>query len=510
MTLQSAVPEKTGRTPSMLASLLVAGFMIVLTILSIVFFGDEVGEGPLQVSMTLSTLSALGVAYYYGFRGPVIGQAIGSGIHGVLGTVFVLLAIGTMIGTLYLTGTVASVIYYGVTLINAQFYYITVFVLALGLASLLGSSLTTVGAVGIPFISLASILGVSPVIAAGAAIAGGIMGNKIVRISDTVNLTVSTVGGVTMDDHLRSVRRTAIPTIIISAVLYLVLGLTGDAPSAPIDPAHVQGAILQHFNVSLLAFVPILLIFVLSALRISPYLSLMLPAIFAVILAGFTQRELIVSLAADPSLSYFQAFLKVGIDVLGNGFQLTSGVPELDQIFAGGGASKMLTTIWLILMAAAFGAVTEYTGMLGRLITPVINWAKGAVRLILVTMLTSIGLNIVTADYNVSIVLAGRMFRQEYIRARLPPHVLSTAMADSGNTFSNVIPWNVHGVMFAAAVGMGAAAWAPYTFSGYLTPIVTFIIAMLVFRKQQIPEAEDAAAVYGQEITEVPDTAQLA
>jgi hypothetical protein len=88
----------------MLASLLVAGFMIVLTLLSVVFFGAEVGEGPLQVSMTLSTLLALGVAYYYGFRGPVISQAIGSGIHGVLGTVFVLLAIGTMIGTLYLTG----------------------------------------------------------------------------------------------------------------------------------------------------------------------------------------------------------------------------------------------------------------------------------------------------------------------------------------------------------------------------------------------------------------------
>ena len=161
-------------------------------------------------------------------------------------------------------------------------------------------------------------------------------------------------------------------------------------------------------------------------------------------------------------------------------------------------------------MAAAFGAVTEYTGMLGRLITPVINWAKGPVRLILVTMLTSMGLNIVTADYNVSIVLTGRMFRQEYIKARLQPYVLSTAMADSGNMFSNVIPWNVHGVIFAAAVGMGVAVWAPYTFSSYLTPLVTFAIAVLAFRKQWLPETEDAVEVYGQEIAEVPDTAQLA
>ena len=502
--------KKAGRTPSMFASLLVTGVMILLTLLSVVFFGADVAEGPLQVSMTLAALFALGVAYYYGFRGPVITQAINSGIHGVLGTIFVLLAIGTMIGTLYLTGTVASVIYYGVTIISAQFYYITVFLLALGLASLLGSSLTTVGAVGIPFISLASIMGVSPVIAAGAAIAGGIMGNKIVRISDTVNLTIATVGGVSMDEHLRSVRRTALPTILLSALLYLILGFTGDTAAAPIDPSQVQETIGQYFNISLLAFLPILLIFACSLLRFSPYLSLMLPAIFAVVLAAFTQRELITALAADPSLGYFQAVLKVSIDVLGNGFSLGSGVPELDQIFSGGGASKMLTTMWLILMAAAFGAVTEYTGMLERLITPVISWAKGPAKLILTTMLTSIGLNIVTADYNVSIVLTGKLFRQEYINTRLKPTILTTAMADSGNMFSNVIPWNVHGVLFAAMVGTSVLTWAPYAFTGYLTPVVTYLIAHLFFRNERIPEAQDATEIYGAEPTDLPQTAPLA
>ena len=502
--------QETGRTPSMLASLLVLGVMIVLILLSVGFFGGEVAEGPLQVSMTLATLFALGVAYYYGFRGSLISHAISSSLSGVMGTIFVILAIGTVIGTLYLTGTVANIVYYGVAIISAKFYYITIFIIALALSMMLGSSLTTVGAVGVAFVGLASIMGVNPAIAAGAAVAGAIMGNKTAKISDTVNLTTATVGGVTIAEQTRTVMRTAIPTILISALIFLVLGLTGGGSAAGVDPAQVQSAITEYFNISLWAFIPVLLIFALSALRFSAYMALMIPAVVAVVLAAFTQHDLIVSLAADPSLSYFQAFLKVGIDVLAHGFHLNSGVEQLDKLFAGGGATGMLTTIWLLLVAASFGAVADYTGMLQRVMTPVINWAKGPVKLILVTMLTSMGLNIVTADPFVSIVLSARMFRQQYIKERLKPVTLSAALADSGNIFSNIVPWNVHGAIFAATLGLGTAIWAPFTFTAYLTPLVTFVIVTIFFRKDRLPEAEDAAEVYGEEPSELPEPEELA
>jgi NhaC family Na+:H+ antiporter len=512
MTTTTEKTKETGRTPSMFASLLVLGVMVALILLSVVFFGGEVAEGPLQVSMTLATLFALGVAYYYGFRGSVISQAISKSLSGVMGTIFVILAIGTVIGTLYLTGTVANILYYGVAIISAKFYYITIFIIALVLSFMLGSSLTTVGAVGVAFVGLASIMGVDPAITAGAAVAGAILGNKTAKISDTVHLTVATVGGVTVDEQVRSVIRTAIPTILISGVIYLVLGLTGGTATEAIDPTQVQSAITEYFNISLWAFVPVILIFAFSLLRFSAFMSLMIPALVAVILAAFTQHDLIVTLAADPSLSYFQAFLKVGIDVLAHGFHLGSGVEQLDILFTGGGATGMLTTIWLLLVAASFGAVADYTGILQRVMTPVINWAKGPVKLILVTMLTSMGLNVVTADPFVSIVLSARMFREQYMKERLKPVVLSTAMADSGNIFSNIVPWNVHGAIFAATLGLGTAVWAPYTFTAFLTPIVTFVIVVITFRKQRLPDGKDPAQVYGAETSddELPESWELA
>lgn len=502
---------ETGRTPSMAASLLVLGVMIALILLSVAFFGGTVADGPLQVSMTLATLFALTVAYYYNFRGALISQAIADGINGTIGTIFVILAIGTVIGALYLCGSVAAFVYYGSAIISPRFFFVTVFVLASVLSRLLGSSLTTVGAVGIAFVGLASIMGVNPAIAAGAAVSGAIFGNKVAPISDTANLTVASVGGLTINEHAKVVTRTAIPTWILSAVLFLVLGFFGASQSAPADVDQVQSTIAQYYNVSLLAFIPVILIFVLSMLRFSAFMSLMLSAIFAVILAAFTQHDLIVAVANDPSLSYLQAAFKVGIDALGNGFALNSGVDELDKLFSGGGAVSMLTTVWLVLAAASFGAVTGYTGMLQRIITPVINWTKGPASLILATMLTSVGMNLATADPYTSIVLTSKMFRQEYIKERLKPVLLTASMADSGTIVSHIIPWNLHGAIFAGTLGIATFQWAPYTFFAYLTPVVTY--AMVYFHymhKERLSSDADAAKVYGAEPTKLPPSTQLA
>ena len=502
---------ETGRIPSMAASLLVLGVMIVLILLSVASFGGTVADGPLQVSMTLATLFALSVAYHYNFRGSVISQAILSGVNGTIGTIFVILAIGTVIGALYLCGSVAAFVYYGSAIISPRFFFVTVFILASILSRLLGSSLTTVGAVGIAFVGLASIMGVSPAIAAGAAVSGAIFGNKVAPISDTANLTVASVGGLTINEHAKIVTRTAIPTWILSAVLFLVLGFFGASQSAPADIGQVQSTIAQYYNISLLAFIPVILIFVLSMLRFSAFMSLMLSAIFAVILAAFTQHDLIVAAANDPSLSYLQAAFRVSVDTLGNGFSLDSGVAELDTLFSGGGAVSMLTTVWFVLAAASFGAVTGYTGMLQRIITPVINWTKGPASLILATMLTSIGMNLATADPYTSIVLTSKMFRQEYMKERLKPVLLTASMADSGTIVSHIIPWNLHGAIFAGTLGIATFQWAPITFFAYLTPVVTFLMVYFHYmHKDRLSHDADAEKVYGAEPTKLPKSAQLA
>jgi NhaC family Na+:H+ antiporter len=501
---ESTMNEAAGpgpRTPSMFASWMVIVVMIALILLSVALFGGDMADGALQVSITLATIFALAVAYYYGHRGSVISNSIHTGVNGAVGTVFVVIAIGTVIGTLYLSGTVAAFIYYGSDIISPRFFFVTVFLIASALTIMLGSSLTTVGAVGIAFVGLASIADVSQPITAGAAISGAILGNKVATISDTANLAVSTVGGdLTIDVHAKTVTRTAIPTAIICAVAYLLLGLFGDSGSGSIDVDQVQSTISQAFNVSLWAFIPVISIFALSMLRFSAFLSLTLSAIIAVVIAAFTQNDLIRSLADDPDLSYFEAVAEVGIDTFANGFALNSGVDQLDSLFAGGGVASMLTTVWLILVAAAFGAVVGSTGMLHRIIAPVIAKCSGPTSLVLTTMLSSIGLNLATADPYTSIVLTGNMYRDEYKQQRLKPQLLSASMADSGTVMSHIIPWNLHGAIFAGTLGIATVKWAPWTLFAYVTPVVTFLMVRFYFlHKDRLPTDADADKAYAAE-----------
>ena len=494
----SGSADPTTRTPSMAASLSVMGVLILFILTSVALFGGDAADGALQVSITMATIVALGVASYYGFRGSVITQAIQSGVGGAISTVFVVIAIGTVIGTLYLAGSVSTFVYYGVDLISPRFFFVTVFVIAAALSIMLGSSLTTVGAVGIAFVGLAQIADVSEFITAGAAVSGAILGNKVAKISDTANLTVSTIGGgLTIEEHSRTVTRTMIPTAVICAVIYLVIGLFGDAGDKSIDVDQVHQTIEQAFNVSWWAFVPILSIFVLSLLRFSAFMSLTLSALVSVVIAVFTQNDIIRAQADDPDSSYFRAVIEVGIDVFANGFVLDSGNDQLDSLFSGGGVASMLTTVWLILVAAAFGGVASYTGMLKRIIDPVIAKCKGPMSLVLATMGTGIGLNLATADPYSSIVLTGSMYRDEYKKERLKPVLLSTSIADSGTTLSHIIPWNVNGAVFAGTLGLAAAKWGPVTLFAYVTPFVTVVMIRAYFlHKNQLATDADADEAY--------------
>lgn len=500
----AAEPVKQ-RRPSMFMSLVTLGVMAGLILFSVFLFGEEVADGPLQISITLASLFALGVAYYYGFRGALITDAINKNINSALGTIFILIAIGAIIGSLYLSGTVAAFIYYGVDLLSPRFFYIAIFAIASTLSILTGSSFTTVGALGVAFVGLATIMGVSEAITAGAVISGAFLGDKVAKISDTLILTTAVVGGVSNQEHERMVIRTAIIPVVISAVLFLILGFIESTASTSTDPSKVQSAIAEIFNVTPLAFIPVIMIFVLSSLRLSGFISLMVSAIIGVVLAAFTQPHLIVTMADNADLNYAEAVVKVGISTLAEGFHLNSGTETLDTLFSGGGTWGMFETIWLILMASSFGGILDYTGMIQRVISPVIHWSKSSSKLVFSTALTSVGLNVFAADPYISIVLSGKMYRREYIRRNIKPVVLSTTIADSGTMFSALVPWNVNGAFVSAAMGIGTMAYAPYAFMCYLSLITIIALGFFKLRKDKLPLGTDASAVYGKEPVKLPN-----
>lgn len=165
----------------------------------------------------------------------------------------------------------------------------------------------------------------------------------------------------------------------------------------------------------------------------------------------------------------------------------------------------MLTTIWLILVAAAFGALVDHTGMLQRLLNPLLAWAKSRSRLITASAVTCIGLNAATADPYMSIILGSGTYRDRFIETRLEPFVESVSIAASGSIFSPLIAWNVHGAFVAGTLGITVFSFAPYAVLLWITPIVLILMGIAKFSHDELPTSQAAKDTHGEEPRQLPE-----
>ena len=121
----------------------------------------------------------------------------------------------------------------------------------------------------------------------------------------------------------------------------------------------------------------------------------------------------------------------------------------------------MLGTVWLILVALAFGGFIERAGVLERLIGPLIAAARSAGALVATLVGAAFGTNVLASDQYIAVVLPGRMFRPAFEARGLAPVVLSRTLGDSAAVTSPLIPWNSCGAYMAATLGVATTAYRP-------------------------------------------------
>jgi NhaC family Na+:H+ antiporter len=176
--------------------------------------------------------------------------------------------------------------------------------------------------------------------------------------------------------------------------------------------------------------------------------------------------------------------------VLANGFVIETGSESLDSLLSRGGSASMLNTVWLVICAMSFGGVMEHTGLLRRIVDALLKGVRGTASLITTTVLTCIGMNIITAEQYMSIVLPGRMYRVEFARRGLAAKNLSRTLEDAGTMTSALVPWNTCGAFMAATLGVPTLAYAPFAFVNLLSPVIAIIYGIINFKIVPLEEAE--------------------
>ncbi len=167
---------------------------------------------------------------------------------------------------------------------------------------------------------------------------------------------------------------------------------------------------------------------------------------------------------------------------------------RLDELLTRGGMSSMLTTVWLIMTAMVFGSTMERTGKLGRIAGTILASARSTGSLVLATLATAIGTNIVASDQYIAIVRPGRMFRAEFARRKLHPKNLSRCLEDAGTMTSSLVPWNTGGAYMAGTLGVPTLSYLPFAFVNLLSPIISATYGFTGFTIEKLDDDEPEAA----------------
>jgi len=452
--------------------------LIIMLSFSVYLYGDDSSYGANQIALILSAGIASIIAIKNGYTWKEVETGIVKGIGMGMRAILILLAVGALIGTLIMSGTVPAMIYYGLNILSPSIFYFTACVIC-AIASLsIGSSWTVAGTLGVALMGIATGLGLSPSVTAGAIISGAYFGDKMSPLSDTTNLAPA-IAGTDLFSHIRHMVWTTGPSLVIALIIFLIMGLNSNAEGNADGLILIQSTLQNTFNISVVSFVPIVVIFVLAYKKMPAFPTILIGALLAGLFSIILQPEVVSNFVNQPELPNSLTLLSGVWTALHSGFVLESGVPMVDDLLTRGGMASMLNTIWLVVCALTFGAVLETAQLLNKIVEKVLTFANSTGSLIVTTIATCIGINIIAADQYISIVLPGRMYRAEFKRRKLAARNLSRALEDSGTITSPLIPWNTCGAYMSASLGIATFSYLPFCFFNLVNPIIAIIYALL-------------------------------
>lgn len=468
------------KSPSIWDALIPVFVLIALLTGSVYFFADNSSYGPNQIAMLVAAGIAVIIGLKNGFKWPDIEQAIVNGISLSLGAILILLAVGSLIGTWLLSGTVPTLIYVGLIILDPSYFYFASCLICAIVAMSIGSSWTTAATIGVALMGVANGMGMNPAIAAGAVVSGAYFGDKLSPLSETTNLAPA-VAGTDLFSHIQYMLWNTIPSFILALILFAILGFSSNTEVEVAKIDQLIELLQSQFNLGFIMLVPLAILLVLAIKKVPAFPAVFIGALIGGIWAVIFQPQAITRLAGED-LSGWQANLTVVWSALFDGIAIQSGDENLDDLLSGGGMSAMLNTVWLVMCAMTFGAVLEKTGLLKRLVEAMVKRVHSAGGLVASTIGTCFGTNVITADQYIAIVMPGRMFKDEYKKRGLHQLNLSRSLEDGGTITSPLIPWNTCGAYMHSVLLVHPFEYIFYAFFNLISPILGIIYAFIGFK----------------------------
>lgn len=394
--------------------------------------------------------------------------------------IFIIFAVGVIVGTWIYSGTVPMLIYYGLLIIDPAYFLVTAFIITAVVSVATGTAWGSSATAGVALMGIAIEMNVPVGIAAGAIISGAIFGDKLSPLSDTTNLSALVVE-VDLYDHIKHMLWTTVPASIVGLIVWFIVGMNLDTGSASADNVTgLTSELSSIFNWNIFMLLP-----------------------FAIILWGAFARKPIVPVMLLSSV------VAVFIGIFSNGFSFVDGFTAMANGFSvdmvggnsefsetvlsllnRGGIFSMTTIVVTIFCGYAFAGIVEAAGCLDRILESFTNWVQSTWQIVGSTILGSILIVFTAGVASISIIMVGVLMKDAYTKKGLDGLNLSRTLEDSGTMILGFVPWGVSAIYYLEVLGVGVGDYWMWAVPCYLCIVFAMIYAITGIGMKKLNKAE--------------------
>jgi NhaC family Na+:H+ antiporter len=461
--------------------------LIAMLAYNVFVYGDDALSGSNQFILLLGGAVAAIVGFLNKVTYKRMIEEIANNIKSTTGALLILLFVGALAGTWLISGVIPTMIFYGLKLLNPTIFLPATVVICAVISIATGSSWTTSATVGIALVGIGGALGIPLGMVAGAVLSGAYFGDKMSPLSDTTNLAPA-MAGTDLFTHIRYMAYTTVPTIIVTLIVFIILGFTFDT-NGTADTAVILSSIQESFHISAWLFLVPAAVILLIIRKTQPLIALLIGTLLGGAFAIIFQPDVVMKVAGAEQLDFKAAYQGV-MNAITVDTAIETSNAELNDLFSSGGMYGMLGTIWLIICAMVFGGVMDAIGALATISNALLKMAHTVFGLFASTVATCLALNVTASDQYLALVVPGKMFKKAYEERNLAPENLSRTLEDSGTVTSVLVPWNTCGAYQSGVLGVSVYDYFIYAIFNWLSPFMTLIFAGFRIKIKELKKKE--------------------
>ena len=464
------------QTPLWIAAIPLLVLVVVLALVIKCFGADAIAGGSQIALLFAAAVAATLAITLCGQKWAVLEEAIVENIRTSASAIIILLLIGAISGTWMLSGTVPTLICYGLEVIHPKVFLGVACIICALVSLVTGSSWTTIATIGVALMGIGQAMGFSEGWIAGAIISGAYFGDKVSALSDTTVLA-SAASKVPLFEHIKYMMITPVPSFTIALLVFFGISFF-QTPQEATQIEQISQTLHATFNISPWLLIVPLVTALLILRKLPALITLFAATVVACIAMLIFQPDIVAQIGGEGSLSSFRGLMIACSSTTA----IDTGDAMLNDLVATRGMGGMMSTIWLILCAMCFGGVMAGSGMLAALTRLFMRFAKRTVSVVSSTIATGVFCNLTPADQYISIIITGNTFGDLYRQRGLEGRLLSRSVEDSATVTSVLIPWNSCGMTQSTVLGVATITYLPYCLFNLFSPIISIIIAAVGYK----------------------------